>query len=245
MSEHRETFDAVVIGSGPNGLSAAVALAQAGASVLVLEAAEQIGGGTRTAELTLPGFQHDVCSAVHTTGILSPFFRSLPLEDHGLRWVSPPASVAHPLDDQPAVIMWRSLEETASGLGADASSYRDLIAPFLENAHGFFGDALGPLGVPRHPVPFRPVRAPCDVAGDRLCELAISAVAGQSAVRRLRGPQHPAARQDVHGGPRAHLLDRRPRRALADRVGRLAGDPARAWQSLDGSSAARSEPACT
>ncbi|MGB5523797.1 MAG: NAD(P)/FAD-dependent oxidoreductase, partial [Polyangiales bacterium] len=136
---------------GPNGLSAAVALAQAGASVLVLEATAQIGGGTRTAELTLPGFQHDVCSAVHTTGILSPFFRSLPLEDHGLRWVSPQASVAHPLDDQPAVIMWRSLEETASGLGADARSYRELIAPFLENAHGFFGDALGPLGVPRHP----------------------------------------------------------------------------------------------
>jgi phytoene dehydrogenase-like protein len=154
VSEHRETFDAVVIGSGPNGLSAAVALAQAGASVLVLEATEQIGGGTRTAELTLPGFQHDVCSAVHTTGILSPFFRSLPLGDHGLRWVSPEASVAHPLDDQPAVIMWRSLEETASGLGADARSYRDLIAPFLENAHGFFGDALGPLGVPRHPGPF-------------------------------------------------------------------------------------------
>ncbi len=154
MSEHRETFDAVVIGSGPNGLSAAVALAQAGASVLVLEATAQIGGGTRTAELTLPGFQHDVCSAVHTTGILSPFFRTLPLEDHGLHWVSPRASVAHPLDDQPAVIMWRSLEETALGLGADASSYRDLIAPFLENAHGFFGDALGPLAVPLHPGPF-------------------------------------------------------------------------------------------
>jgi len=154
VSEHRESFDVVVIGSGPNGLSAAVALAQAGASVLVLEATEQIGGGTRTAELTLPGFQHDVCSAVHTTGILSPFFRTLPLEDHGLRWVSPEASVAHPLDDQPAVIMWRSLEETALGLGADARSYRDLLAPFVENAHGFFGDALGPLGWPRHPGPF-------------------------------------------------------------------------------------------
>ncbi|NNE18417.1 MAG: NAD(P)/FAD-dependent oxidoreductase [Myxococcales bacterium] len=154
MSEHRETFDVVVIGSGPNGLSAAVAVAQAGASVLVLEANEQVGGGTRTAELTLPGFRHDVCSAVHTTGILSPFFRSLPLEDHGLRWVSPEASVAHPLDDQPAVIMWRSLEETALGLGADASSYRGLIAPFLENPQGFFEDVLGPLAVPRHPASF-------------------------------------------------------------------------------------------
>ena len=154
MSEHRETFDALVVGSGPNGLSAAVALAKAGASVLVLEAADEIGGGTRSAELTEPGFLHDVCSAVHTTGILSPFFRSLPLEEHGLHWISPRASVAHPLDDQPAVMMWRSLEETASGLGADASSYRNLIAPFLDNWEGFFGDALGPLGRPRHPGTF-------------------------------------------------------------------------------------------
>jgi phytoene dehydrogenase-like protein len=151
VSEHRESFDAVVVGSGPNGLSAAVALAQGGASVLVLEAADEIGGGTRTAELTLAGFRHDVCSAVHTTGILSPFFRSLPLEEHGLRWVVPRASVAHPLDNQPAVIMWRSVEETCAGLGADASSYRNLIAPFLDEPEGFFADALGPLGWPSHP----------------------------------------------------------------------------------------------
>jgi phytoene dehydrogenase-like protein len=151
VSEHRESFDAVVVGSGPNGLSAAVALAQGGASVLVLEAADEIGGGTRTAELTLAGFRHDVCSAVHTTGILSPFFRSLPLEEHGLRWVVPRASVAHPLDNQPAVIMWRSVEETCVGLGADASSYRNLIAPFLDEPEGFFADALGPLGWPSHP----------------------------------------------------------------------------------------------
>ncbi|MFA9412959.1 MAG: phytoene desaturase family protein, partial [Deltaproteobacteria bacterium] len=97
MREDRGTFDAVVVGSGPNGLSAAVALAQGGASVLVLEAADDIGGGTRTVELTLPGFHHDVCSAVHTTGILSPFFRSLPLDEHGLEWIVPRASVAHPL----------------------------------------------------------------------------------------------------------------------------------------------------
>jgi phytoene dehydrogenase-like protein len=151
VSEHRRIFDAVVIGSGPNGLSAAVALAQGGASVLVLEAADEIGGGTRTAELTLPGFHHDVCSAVHTTGILSPFFRSLPLEEHGLQWIVPRASVAHPLDDQPAVMMWRSVEETCAGLGADASSYRGLIAPLLDNPDGFFGDVLGPLRWPKHP----------------------------------------------------------------------------------------------
>jgi len=150
VSGWRETFDAVVVGSGPNGLSAAVALAQGGASVLVLEAADDIGGGTRTAELTLPGFHHDVCSAVHTTGILSPFFRSLPLDEHGLEWIVPRASVAHPLDDQPAVMLWQSLEETCAGLGADATSYRDLIAPFLDNPNGFFRDALGPLSWPKH-----------------------------------------------------------------------------------------------
>ncbi|MBW2629135.1 MAG: NAD(P)/FAD-dependent oxidoreductase, partial [Deltaproteobacteria bacterium] len=150
VGEHREIFDAVVVGSGPNGLSAAVALAQGGASVLVLEAADDIGGGTRTAELTLPGFHHDVCSAVHTTGILSPFFRSLPLEEHGLDWIVPRASVAHPLDDQPAVMLWHSLEETCGGLGADANSYRGLIDPFLDNSDGFFADALGPLGWPKH-----------------------------------------------------------------------------------------------
>lgn len=151
MSEHRETFDAVVIGSGPNGLSAAVAMAQGGASVLVIEAAEEIGGGTRSGELTLPGFHHDLCSAVHTTGILSPFFRALPLEEHGLRWILPEASVAHPLDEQPAVMMWQSLDRTCDELGADARSYRHLVEPFLDNPEGFFADVLGPLGIPKHP----------------------------------------------------------------------------------------------
>ncbi len=151
---NRDEFDAVVVGSGPNGLAAAVALAQAGASVLVLEAADEIGGGTRTAESTLPGFRHDVCSAVHTMGILSPFFRSLPLEEHGLRWIRPPASLAHPLDDGPAVMLWRSLDETCAGLGEDARAYRALLSPLLRDPHGFLADALGPLRVPRHPLAF-------------------------------------------------------------------------------------------
>ncbi|MEE3331165.1 MAG: NAD(P)/FAD-dependent oxidoreductase [Myxococcota bacterium] len=149
-----ESFDAVVIGSGPNGLAAAVALAREGASVAVLEAADEIGGGTRTAELTLPGFQHDVCSAVHTMGILSPFFRTLPLAEHGLEWIQPGASLAHPLDDEPPVMLWRDLERTAAGLGRDADSYSAMIEPMLGNPHGFFADALGPLGIPKHPVQF-------------------------------------------------------------------------------------------
>jgi phytoene dehydrogenase-like protein len=144
--------DAVVVGSGPNGLAAAVALAQAGAGVLVLEADAEIGGGVRTAELTLPGFAHDVCSGAHPMGILSPFLSTLPLAEHGLEWVRPPASVAHPLDDGPAVLLRRSLDETAAALGDDARRYRRLLAPFVGRARELLADALGPLAVPRHPL---------------------------------------------------------------------------------------------
>ncbi len=144
--------DAVIIGSGPNGLAAAIVLAHAGASVLVLEAREEIGGGTRSAECTLPGYLHDVCSAVHPMGVLSPFFRSLPLEEHGLQWIRPTASVAHPLDDRPAVLLRRSLDETADALGIDAEAYRKLLQPLLENPDGLMQDALAPLRIPRHPL---------------------------------------------------------------------------------------------
>jgi phytoene dehydrogenase-like protein len=146
-----DAVDAVIVGSGPNGLAAAITLAQAGAKVLVLEGHASIGGGTRTAELTLPGFRHDVCSACHPMGILSPFFRTLPLEQHGLRWMQPRASVAHPLDDQPAVILRRSLSETARALGVDARAYEGLLAPFLDDPHGLMGDILAPLRIPKHP----------------------------------------------------------------------------------------------
>jgi phytoene dehydrogenase-like protein len=144
--------DAVVVGSGPNGLAAAVALAREGASVLVLEGHDAIGGGTRTTELTLPGFRHDVCSACHPMGILSPFFRGLPLEQHGLRWIKPAASVAHPLDDQPAVLLRRSVEETARALGPDARAYERMLAPLLGDPHGLLEDLLAPLGMPKHPI---------------------------------------------------------------------------------------------
>ncbi len=144
--------DAVVIGSGPNGLAAAVFLAQAGASVLVLEAAGEIGGGMRTAELTLPGYAHDVCSAVHPMGVLSPFFRTLPLLQHGLRWIHPRASVAHPLDDGPTISLHRSVAQTAAELDIDGPAYRRLLGPLLSNPAALLEGALAPLGIPRHPL---------------------------------------------------------------------------------------------
>ena len=145
-------LDAVVIGSGPNGLAASVRIATNGHRVLVLEARDTIGGGLRTKGLTLPGFHHDECSAVHTLGILSPYLRTLPLEEHGLRWLQLAASVAHPLDDGPAVLLGGSIEETAQQFPADARAYAKLVAPFLADPHGLLRDALGPLGWPAHPL---------------------------------------------------------------------------------------------
>ncbi|MCA9548812.1 MAG: NAD(P)/FAD-dependent oxidoreductase [Myxococcales bacterium] len=144
--------DAVVIGSGPNGLAAAIRLAQAGLSVTVLEAKATAGGGMRTAELTLPGFHHDVCSSCHPMGALSPFLSTLPLAQHGLRWVSPAASVAHPLEHRPAAMLYRDLERTAEALGPDAGAYRRLVGPFLKRPEALFADALAPLRWPREPV---------------------------------------------------------------------------------------------
>ncbi len=144
--------DAIVIGSGPNGLAAAIELARNDLDVLVLEADDEVGGGTRSAELTLPGFLHDVCSAVHPMGILSPFYRQLPLAEHGLEWILPPASIAHPLDDGDAVMHYRSLDRTAEGLGRDRRSYLRLIEPLMHDVHGLLGDAMGPLGIPKHPI---------------------------------------------------------------------------------------------
>jgi len=144
--------DAVIVGSGPNGLAAGIRLAQAGAEVLVIEGHAEIGGGTRTAELTLPGFRHDVCSAAHPTGILSPYLRTLPLEAHGLKWIQPRFSVAHPLDDGPAVLLHEDLEQTVAQLGPDAGAYRRLMAPLLKDPHGLLEDLLAPLRVPKHPI---------------------------------------------------------------------------------------------
>jgi phytoene dehydrogenase-like protein len=148
---NNEARDAVV-GSGPNGLAAAVALAQAGRSVVVLEAADTIGGGTRSAELTQPGFVHDVCSAVHPMAAASPFFKTLPLAEHGLEWVQPDLPLAHPLDDGSAAVLERSVEATAARLGADERAYHRLMGPLAVRADGLFADLLGPVRFPRHPL---------------------------------------------------------------------------------------------
>src|SRR5215475_11668133 len=121
--------DAIVVGAGPNGLAAAIVLARAGLSVRVLEAADTVGGGARSAELTLPGFRHDVCSAIHPLAVGSPFLRGLPLAEHGLELIHPALPLAHPLDGGDAVALHRSLDETAAGLAEDADAYRRLIAP--------------------------------------------------------------------------------------------------------------------
>ena len=144
--------DAVVVGSGPNGLSAAITLAQAGRSVLVMEAAVTIGGGARSAALTLPGCVHDVCSAIHPLGAGSPFFRTLPLARHGLDWVHPPLPLVHPLDGGAAVAVWRSIDETAAGLGADGPAYRRRLAPLAAGWDRLAPMILGPLRPPRHPL---------------------------------------------------------------------------------------------
>jgi phytoene dehydrogenase-like protein len=146
------SYDAVIIGSGPNGLSAGIELARNGFEVLILEAASTIGGGLRTSPLTLPGFQHDFCSAVHPTGILSPYWKQLPLEKFGLKWICPPASVAHPLDGEPAVILSKSLEETVDSLGKDGKAWKKLISPFLAKAEALISEGLKPLGIPEHPL---------------------------------------------------------------------------------------------
>ena len=147
----KKTYDAVVVGSGPNGLAAAITLAKAGKHVLVIESRPTPGGGTRTAELTLPGFWHDICSAVHPLGVASPFFRRLGLEKYGLDWIFSPAALAHPFDDGSCVLVQKSVPETAQSLGIDRLAYTRLFTAIAHNADKIIGDLFGPLPLPpRH-----------------------------------------------------------------------------------------------
>lgn len=142
--------EVIVVGSGPNGLAAAVTMARAGREVLLVEAADRLGGGTRSAELTRPGFLHDECSAIHPLGIASPFFRRLPLREHGLEWIQPEAPLAHLLDDGEAVVVERSVAATARTLGPDAEAYRRLMEPLVEEWDALLPELLAPPHWPRH-----------------------------------------------------------------------------------------------
>ena len=150
----KKEYDAIVVGSGPNGLAAAIVLQRAGLSVLLVEGKDTLGGGLRTAELTLPGFKHDICSAIHPMAIASPFFNTLGLENYGLEFIQPDFALAHPFDDGSAAVLTSSLEETAKLLGADKDAYSKLILPIVKEWPFLINELLAPLRFPKHPLLF-------------------------------------------------------------------------------------------
>ncbi|GHO84592.1 FAD-dependent oxidoreductase [Dictyobacter formicarum] len=174
-------YDALVVGAGPNGLAAAVALARAGQHVLVVEAKETIGGGSRSKELTLPGFVHDVCSAVHPLGIASPFFQSLPLEQFGLEWLQPEIPLAHPLDDGSVMLLQGSVDATAATLGVDAQAYRNLMRPYVEHWPLIVDAFLGPLRL-------KPLLHPLALVPFGMAALSSARLLTQSVFKGTRAP---------------------------------------------------------
>lgn len=181
---------ATVVGSGPNGLAAAVTLAMAGVDVTVLEMADKVGGGTRTSELTLPGVLHDDCSAVHPVGAASPFFASLDLESHGLTWKYPEIDAVQPLDNGSAGVLYRSITETAAGLGPDGAAWQRFFGPLSDRFDDLTTDFFRPLlHVPRHPI--------------TLTKFGLNALAPASlTARRFRTPEARA----LFSGVAAHAL---------------------------------------
>jgi phytoene dehydrogenase-like protein len=212
---------AVVVGSGPNGLAAAITLARAGVAVTVLEAADRIGGGTRTSELTLPGLLHDDCSAVHPTALASPFLRSLDLAGYGLRWRWPEIDLAHPLDGGRAAVMVRSIDATADQLGADGAGWLRLFRPLADGFDELVEDTFGPvLHRPRHPL--------------RLARFGIAALQSAAMVARRFGTEPARA---LFGGVAAHLLQPL-HRPLSASVGLMliAAGHAHGWPVAEGGS---------
>jgi phytoene dehydrogenase-like protein len=175
------TYDAIVVGSGPNGLTAAITLAKANLSVLVVEAKETIGGGARTEEITLPGYHHDICSAIHPIGAISPAFRELNLAGRGIEWLHAPLALAHPLDDGTAAALHVSVEETARSLGGDGDAWRELMGPYVESGLTLFEETLKPIRVPRHPF----LMARFGLAGLRSCDSLVSARFREQKARAL------------------------------------------------------------
>jgi phytoene dehydrogenase-like protein len=152
MVLEKRDFDAIVVGSGPNGLAAAIMMQQKGLSVLLIEGKDTIGGGLRSAELTLPGYIHDICSAIHPLAVASPFFETLPLGDHDLEYIFPPVAAAHPFDNGTAAIIKTSIEETAALFGADEQAYKNLMQRVVKEWPMIAADVLGPLHYPKHPL---------------------------------------------------------------------------------------------
>jgi phytoene dehydrogenase-like protein len=151
MTQEKKDYDAIVVGAGPNGLGAAITLQQSGLSVLLLEAKDTIGGGLRSSQITLPGFTHDVCSAIHPLAVGSPFFKTLPLNQHGLEFLYPTIPAAHPLDDGTAAILDYSLENTARLMERDEKAYLQLISPIVKDWPKIARNVLGPLRYPKYP----------------------------------------------------------------------------------------------